>query len=64
MRANYEDIYKARRIGWTYNYLRTVDRLPIYVRAYGMPLRSRKNLKYKFPRWQYTHLFSRQKDVP
>lgn len=64
MRADYEEIYSFRRAGWKYNYIKTVDRLPIYIKTYGMYLRSRKNLKYKFPRWQYTHLFSRQKDVP
>lgn len=57
MRANYEDIYKVRRVGWTYNHLKTVDRLPVYIKSYGMYLRSRKNLKYKFPRWQYGRTF-------
>lgn len=64
MRANYKDIYNVRRAGWKFNRTKTKDRLPIYIKAYGMYLRSRKNLKYKFPRWRYTHLFSRQKDVP
>lgn len=57
MRADYEEIYSFRRAGWKYNYIKTVDRLPIYVRAYGTILRYRKNLKYKFPRWQYGRTF-------